>query len=608
MWFDPVTGFVRRIRLGEREVLRGIYAAVRDHNWDTIAPALRFTTRRIGRDRFLIRFVCTHRRAGIRYRWRGRLEGSTDGTLVYRFDGEALTAFRKNRIGFCVLHPLRECAGAQARQTRTDGSVRRARFPAAIEPQIFGQSSFKDLTAIEHEVTPGCRARVEFAGDVFEMEDQRNWTDASFKTYCTPLLAPFPVAIPAGHRISQRITLRLLPGRAAGRPLHARRAEEVAGLELPARPSGHLPRLGLGVASHRQPLGAEETARLRELQLAHLRVDVRLGRNGWERDLARAAAEAAALAVPLELALHLPALGEADPEPLRTQLRKAGVPLARVLALRTGEPTTTARTLAWVRRHFGRLATEIGAGSDWNFRELNHEHAVGRLGLTGADAVFWSINPQVHACDDLSVMETLEAQAATGLTARRIAGRRALVVSPLTLRQRFNPVATGVATPVAPGELPAPVDPRQREDFAAAWTVGSIAALASVRVASATCFETTGWRGLMERGSGSLLPDKFPSRPGELFPVYRVFAALAGFRRMAVAKSPDGGVLALAVFGARRTSAALVANLGATARRVRVVDGGRRRLLELPPYAVVSWPRRALPPQMPVRRPGAVLG
>ena len=50
-----------------------------------------------------------------------------------------------------------------------------------------------------------------FAGDVFEMEDQRNWTDASYKTYCTPLALPFPVEIPEGARISQSVTLTLIP-------------------------------------------------------------------------------------------------------------------------------------------------------------------------------------------------------------------------------------------------------------------------------------------------------------------------------------------------------------------------------------------------------------
>ena len=34
-----------------------------------------------------------------------------------------------------------------------------------------------------------------FNGETFEMEDQRNWTDASFKTYCTPLSLPYPIKI-----------------------------------------------------------------------------------------------------------------------------------------------------------------------------------------------------------------------------------------------------------------------------------------------------------------------------------------------------------------------------------------------------------------------------
>lgn len=37
----------------------------------------------------------------------------------------------------------------------------------------------------------------EFEGDVFEMEDQRNWTDASYKTYCTPWGCPSRLSSPA---------------------------------------------------------------------------------------------------------------------------------------------------------------------------------------------------------------------------------------------------------------------------------------------------------------------------------------------------------------------------------------------------------------------------
>jgi len=42
------------------------------------------------------------------------------------------------------------------------------------------------------------RWTISFEGDVFETEDQRNWTDASFKTYCPPLRLPYPRPFEAG--------------------------------------------------------------------------------------------------------------------------------------------------------------------------------------------------------------------------------------------------------------------------------------------------------------------------------------------------------------------------------------------------------------------------
>ena len=46
-------------------------------------------------------------------------------------------------------------------------------------------------------------------GDTFEMEDHRNWTDANFKTYCTPLAKPYPVRVESGTTIQQTVTVTL---------------------------------------------------------------------------------------------------------------------------------------------------------------------------------------------------------------------------------------------------------------------------------------------------------------------------------------------------------------------------------------------------------------
>jgi hypothetical protein len=145
------------------------------------------------------------------------------------------------------------------------------------------------------------------------------------------------------------------------------------------------------------------------------------------------------------------------------------------------------------------------------------------------DLVCYSLNPQVHAFDNLSLVETLEAQAATVNSARQFIGDAPLAVSPVTLKMRFNPNATGPELEPAPGQLPPPVDERQMSLFGAGWTAGSLKYLARSDVQSLTYYETTGWRGVMETEAGSPLPEKFRSLPGSVFPLYHVLADVGEF-------------------------------------------------------------------------------
>ena len=162
-------------------------------------------------------------------------------------------------------------------------------------------------------------------------------------------------------------------------------------------------------------------------------------------------------------------------------------------------------------------------GTNANFAELNR----GRPPAGLADWICYSINPQVHAFDDDSLIETLEAQRDTVTSARRFAGTSRIVVSPVTFKPRFNAVATGPEPELPPGELPPQVDPRQATLFAAGWTLGSLAALAGGGVERVTYFETTGWRGVMEVDDGCPWPTQFPSTPGCVFPVWHLLADLA---------------------------------------------------------------------------------
>jgi hypothetical protein len=391
------------------------------------------------------------------------------------------------------------------------------------------------------------------------------------------LARPFPVDFRRGERVRQAVTLRLIEdSRPPGTVVPSDDAEEWVTLEWrDDGKSGRLPELGLGLASDGEPLTDLEIERLRALRLDHVRHDARLARGSWLLELERALEQCSRLGVALELAVHWPQEDASGLTELRTRLTQWGVGasgqpadrvghprLKRILVLRDGEAATTRESVELARRILGELGAPFGAGSDSNFCELNREQALGRLGIEAADSLFWSVNPQVHAVDSWSVMETIEAQGATVQTARVFAGGRPLAVSPLTLKQRFNPVATGPEPEPGPDALPPQVDPRQLSLFAAAWTVGSLSALAEAGAASATYYETVGWRGIMAREQGLQNCAGFPAEPGMLFPVYGVFAAVSGYKRWQGILSGDArrvvGLGLRAATGKRRW---LVANL-----------------------------------------------
>jgi len=101
-----------------------------------------------------------------------------------------------------VLHPA-GLAGQKLKVTHVDGSEEETRFPEAISPS---QPVF-NIRALAHEAAPGLWATCRMEGDAFEMEDQRNWTDASYKTYVRPLALPWGYTLAKGSRHEQTISL-----------------------------------------------------------------------------------------------------------------------------------------------------------------------------------------------------------------------------------------------------------------------------------------------------------------------------------------------------------------------------------------------------------------
>ncbi|MCW5982314.1 MAG: hypothetical protein KIT09_29780 [Bryobacteraceae bacterium] len=564
MVLEPELAFVRYIKYADREVLRGIYAPVRDRNWGTVAPKVRNLRVETAASGFRAAFEVDCQEGPIDFGWKGSIAGDSSGVVRFTFDGEARSTFLRNRIGFCVLHPIAECAGRPCAVEKVDGSKEDGRFPDDISPH----QPFVDVRAISHEVEPGVMAEVRFEGDTFEMEDQRNWTDASYKTYCTPLRLPFPVEVKAGTRVSQAVTVKLT-GRGKAAPGPRLAAAEIVVRVGDAARAAVLPVIGLGIAAESPEPTAREQARLRTLRPAHLRVDLRLTDQGYLELLRRAAREAAALGSALEAAVFVTDAAEEELQGLERELASMKPKVARWLVFHEKEQSTGDRWTALARRY---LRGPLGAGTNANFTELNR----GRPNTQGLDVICYSANPQVHAFDNLSLVETFEGLRHTARSARQFTGSAKLAVTPVTLRQRFNPVATAVESGPAGDRLPPSVDARQASLFGAGWTLGSLQALAESGVDFATFYETTGWRGVMENESGSRMPALFPSTAGGVFPLYHVLADVAEFaggRALPVRRQEPLMIAGMFLRQGGR-SRLLVANLGPAPRMARVENSG----------------------------------
>jgi D-apionolactonase len=578
---------LRYLRIGDTELVRRVYAAVRDVDWDTVPAAVSGLEVEQADASFRVEFDARHARREIDFTWHGTIAGDESGRVEVVFDGRAEDVLPYNRIGICVHHPWRETKGARFRAGTPDGELE-GTFPDEIGVQAFVDGAYRALfpayDRLEVELPAGGRLLLEFEGDLWETEDHRNWTDANFKTYSTPIALGRPAPLEAGQERRQRLVITPVdvPAGAGSEGAVRLSVGEPTGTRVPA--------VGLGQdRDHHRP-DARERELLGALSPAHVRVEVRLDRDDWREALEAAQETAGAIGSRLEVSLHLLEEHAAELPALAAAL--AGVPpVARVLVINADSRTATP---AETTRH-GLMDTVRGAlvealpeaafvgGTEIYFTEINRtrpEHGTW-------DGICYSITPQIHAFTDVDVVENLDAQAETVRSARAIAGDKAVVVSPITMRRRVNFHAAGDPPPDVPGELPDSVDVRQSSLLGAAWTAGSVMYVAEAGASSVTYYETTGWRGVLERAAGSELPEAFRSAAGEVFPLYHPLADATEWKGAEVLACESSDVLAAVGLAVRTPDGGtrlLVANLAPREQDVVIapVSGplGLRRLNE----------------------------
>ncbi len=204
-------GDLRYIRADQNEWVRRIYVAIRDANWNTIPAYISNLDVQAGADRFHVQYDAFHQAGPLAFHWHADYVGFPDGRVEVTMDGAAETDFRYCRIGFCLLHPIKGIAGRPYQAVTPDGVIT-GTLPEIVGPQKivngFEAPIFASCSELSIDLGQGVLLTSEFEGDLFEMEDQRNWTDGSFKTYGTPLSLGYPHQAKAGQTFHQKISLR----------------------------------------------------------------------------------------------------------------------------------------------------------------------------------------------------------------------------------------------------------------------------------------------------------------------------------------------------------------------------------------------------------------
>ncbi len=185
--------------------------------------------------------------------------GSVSASSIRRMPTSAVAIGRRPRAGA----PRESFRGRSSRSVWSVGSTSRSRAPGTD----WTWSSAPDVTA-----------SFSFEGDEFEMEDQRNWTDASFKTYSTPLSLGLVHEAVAGQTLDQRVTLRCRSGRQAGSPVASRSARRPSAsrsaIELLQELDVVVP--AIGAACRELPASPAAVSAIASLGLHHHRVDIDL--------------------------------------------------------------------------------------------------------------------------------------------------------------------------------------------------------------------------------------------------------------------------------------------------------------------------------------------
>lgn len=529
-------GALRDICFGGVEIVRGISPTMRDATWNTILLCPVADT--LSEDPQSSGFTCSFQSPDGGCQGQFRVEIPNERRVDVRLELRMLMDQHVNRAGLEVLHPLQGTVGSQLVILHTNGSVSESQFPEVVRPD----QPARNVSGLCHSIA-GLHISLEFGGETFEMEDQRNWSDPSFKTYCRPLAWPHPYRIAAGTSLSQSVTITI-----EGEPYLRNTVKPVEWktVRLPEVRLAHDPNLSDAALIPQVP---------------NIPVLVRFGPEPIGEHLASLPRDR-----PIDLELVYDDLKSLDIQ--LDMANKARIEPRCVVALpveylRSHQPEGPwpdgpgpYSAIPALRAAFPRAL--VGAGSLTTFTELNRA----RPDTGEIDFITFANSAIIHAADDESVIRTLQSLPYLFDSAQRLAAGRPLYLGLFSIglrrgisRRPLFECSQSIPVPKAM------VDGRQTTAFAAAYAVGLLAQAAISGVESIALGMSSGPFRILGT------PLEQVVRAASLHAGSRIEALLSDTQ--AILRWPGGGI---------------VGNLSDTPLTHRTIPG-----VEAPPLGIASW-------------------
>lgn len=520
-------GAAHGVSFGGVEILRGLSAPVRDSQWGTYPIVVEHEAREASS------YHCTFSHPERLFSGEIHIDLAAEHRCTAGFSLTFAAAAEINRAGFCLLHPIKGLRGSPMTVLHSNGTEEQASFPEHISPD----QPAMDIVALTYRVGP-VTLQISMDGEVFEMEDQRNWSDASFKTYCRPLSAPKPFRVAAGETLRQSVVLDIV---------------DVAGFKAgaikPITTQAAMPQI---VLAYQPDLCSPQA-------LEYFRDIPILARvtSGTQQDVLAQLAERSdvALEIIFDYVSDIHAIAErcasADLRPARV----AALPAAYLKSYQPEGPWPEGPhpddALPALRQAFPGIPA--GGGSFTNFTEFNRCPP-----SQDADFLTFGNTAIVHAADDVSVMQTLEALPDLFASAQALRAGKPLHLGLYSIGMCSNPYGVDVLSNPEGEAMPmVRRDKRQSTAFAAAYAIAVVAEAARAGVKSLAL----------------AMPDGDLGARGN--PIGDVIEALAPHAGTPVSVTIEDGFYTLAV-----GQLELVANLSPILRQIEGLSPGSFRIVE----------------------------